>query len=220
MDRMRSAFRAVGADQDEPAARRDRWRRRRSSSHEHRAWLNRTLRPGGRRTDAGAAGTAEREADLHGLAAVRARQLAAGGRASCRSDRCGGCRRMDASTAGDSRRRRRAREGVRRELKRNRRRHLGRIVPGDAALGLGRPGRVAKLTRADGGGHCTRQATHRGRREHRSSCLQWAVADARARRGGRGWSRQFVTAAETELVVVLVFFAAAVAGDQMDPRRA
>ena len=43
----------------------------------------------------------------------------------------------------------------------------------------------------------------------------------RPRAGGRAPAaglRQLVTAAETELVVVLVFFAAAVAGDQMDPR--
>ena len=50
------------------------------------------VRSGSRGTDARAAGAAEREAHLHGLATIRAAQVATGGGAACRSDRRGGRR--------------------------------------------------------------------------------------------------------------------------------
>ena len=61
-------------------------------------------------------------------------------------------------------------------------------------------------------------ADRRGR-QHRPRRLQRPSLPDRALGEGAGAGRaQLVSAAETELVVVLVFFAAAVTGDQMDPR--
>ena len=82
------------------------------------------------------------------------------------------------------------------------------------------PGRVAQLARADGGCHRRRHAAERRGREHGPGRFERTVAarDRRAGGGRRGRAGQLVSAAETELVVVLIFFAAAVTGDQMDPR--
>ena len=116
-------------------------------------------------------------------------------------------------------RHRHARQRVRRKLKRHGSRHLGRVVPGDAALGLRHGAGRAELTRRRGCGHRGR-AGRRRRRQHRARGLDGTVRAVICAWGsGRGRPTKLISAAETELVVVLVFFAAAVTGDQMHPRR-
>src|SRR5207344_2359612 len=56
----------------------------------------------------------------------------------------------------------------------------------------------------------------RGRGRGTTACRWWR-RDGRARRRCRDRPRQFVSTPEAELVVVLVFFSAAVAGDQAGP---
>ena len=162
---------------------------RRRARHEHRARLpdGRLAGPEARRADTGAARAAESEARLDAAAAVRAGELAAApgagppvGLAGAGAWSPGACRRRWRGAPPP------AGQRVGRQLKRHRRRHLGRIIPGDAALGLcAHPGRVAQLARADRGRHRRRHAAERRGRQHGPGRF---AADRRFRRPRR-WGR-------------------------------
>ncbi len=139
VERMRAALRAVGPDEDEAAARDgDRLSIGRGAGHEHRTGTGGG--PRARRLTAHpcSAGAAEGEADLDHPAAVRAGDLVGGGGGRSRGCRAAGhphrggggaCRNAHpaavAGRAGRDAWRRGASQRVRRELKRDRRRHLG-----------------------------------------------------------------------------------------------
>jgi hypothetical protein len=185
--------------------------------------------------DAATASTAEGEAGLDHLAAVGAGHFTA--RADGRGSWTGSPRHAHRSRgrpsgnahgaavcSGDARGRGCGSERVRRKMEGDGRRHLRRVAPWDSTS---RPrnscrGR-AQLTR-DGRAH--RSGGKRGPIERRVPVVCQLRLRRAVRRGGtiagdrhsRRRLGQLAAAAEAELVVVLVFFAAAVAGNHRHPR--
>ena len=131
------AFGTVGADQDEAPARHRGRRRggRRPAMNIVRGWPTGALAPEGAAPMRVPHAPQNANPAWTMLAAVRARNLGRPGRGRAGSRRSG-ARGAGVDAAAGTRRRRRPGERVRRQLKRHGRRHLGRVVPGDAALGL------------------------------------------------------------------------------------
>ena len=172
----------------------------------------------GRRADAGAAGAAEREPRLDACGRRSGTGSSAPGRAHRRPRRSGARAPASGRHPGSRQAAAGPAERVRRQLKRrpapaswaNHSRGCRPWAFGAApelpqlagAAVVGHRGRCPPI----GGGGSTVRAVSMGRH-----CRDSRLGS------GRGRPAELISAAETELVVVLVFFAAAVTGDQMRP---
>ena len=113
--------------------------------------------------------------DLDGLTAIRARELAPGAGPPVGLEGAGVVTGWMPPPV-DAGHGRRSGQRVGRQLKRYRGRHLGRVIPGNAALRLGSPRRVTELARADRGRHRGRHSAERRGRQHRPRGFERSVA--------------------------------------------